>query len=206
MRRIDEAPPWLCVRLAWPLAGLRHQTMPSHRFGTAHQDGCVPVTHYTLAALPVLALLLPFLMLVLEVFLFWSTGMCFQDVCVCVFDISCVFEDMCFTMCVMECHSTPLWCRVVWSRHRTLISGLLTTKDFDIWSLVTRHTCIAAFATILPTTVRLSHPASRHSTRALNQSGVPLNECVLMCNQQHVASFFAPRLSFTSLYLPPSLA
>jgi len=100
MRRIDEAPPWLCVRLAWPLAGLRHQTMPSHRFGTAHQDGCVPVTHYTLAALPVLALLLPFLMLVLQVFLFWSTGMCFQECLeVCLSHILCVsgyvFHDVC---------------------------------------------------------------------------------------------------------------
>ena len=75
MRRIDEAPPWLCVRLAWPLAGLRHHTMPSHRFGTAHQDGCVPVTNYTLAALPVLALLLPVLLLVLEVCLvYWHVG------------------------------------------------------------------------------------------------------------------------------------
>lgn len=121
----------------------------------------------------------------------WCTGMWVHDVCFTMCDSRCAFHDVCDGVSQPKC---------------LMVCSMVKTQDFDIWSLVTRHTCNAAFATTLPTTLRLSHPASRHSTRALNQSGVPLNECVLMCNEQHVASFFAPRLSFTSLYLPPSLA
>lgn len=48
LRRVDEAPPWLCLPLPPPLHTLRHPTLSAYACGYADISACIPVTPFTL--------------------------------------------------------------------------------------------------------------------------------------------------------------